>query len=287
MEVPAPVEELHETHPLLDETARKEAVVRKARLAGGGPVILENVLRLLRNIHHAGHGRLHAVGELVLGNAGDGLGMGELGVLLFVQLAQGVEGLATQVAAHARRIRNEEHGITFGAALHALEDRGSEATAPASLASAWLGAARDHHHEAGQVFILGAKSISRPRPHRGTPLALEAGEEQQLGRRVVELARVHRAHHAKIVGDGLEVGHGVAHPHAGLAVLGELPRGAHQFRDTGGEGETAPFEDGLRAILPVVFHQFGFVVEEVEVRRRARHVQVDDAFRFRVEMRAA
>ena len=46
VEVPAPVEELHEAHALLDQPAGEQAVVGEARLARLGAVGLERLLRL-------------------------------------------------------------------------------------------------------------------------------------------------------------------------------------------------------------------------------------------------
>ena len=123
MEVPTPIEELHVTHALLDQPAREKAIVGEAGGAGLRAVRFEHQRRLAGDVHHLGHRHLHAEGQLILGDAGEGFGMTQLLGLHLVQVAQGVETLAAQVAVHARRIGDIEHGIAFRAALHSLIDR--------------------------------------------------------------------------------------------------------------------------------------------------------------------
>ena len=103
------------------------------------------------------------------------------------------------------------------------------------------------------------------RPGRGEPVI-----EQQLGRRVVELVGVHRADDAHLVGDGVQVRHGVDIHMPALAVLRERPRRAQQLRHARGEGEPLPLEESIGAVLAVALDQFRLVVEQVQVRRRAR-----------------
>jgi hypothetical protein len=76
--------------------------------------------------------------------------MGELCGLQFIEFAEGIERLAAQGAAHSWRVGDEEDGIAFGAALHALENGGDEAAAPAALAAAGLGAAGDQGTKPGR-----------------------------------------------------------------------------------------------------------------------------------------
>ncbi len=75
----------------------------------------------------------------------------------------------------------------------------------------------------------------------------------------------------------MEVRDGVGHPDAAFAVLREGARRAHQLGHAGGEGEGLAFEELVGRVLAVALHELRLVVEEVEVRRAARHVQVDDA----------
>ena len=243
MEVPAPVEEVHEAHAFLDEAAGEEAVVGEAGFAGLGAVGFERRGLLLRDVHDFGHAGLHAESEFVLGDARDRLSVAEFVLLALVQVLERVERGATEVASHARRIVREEDRVSLAAALHALEDRRDEAGAPAALAAARLHAVGDHRHEAREVLVLGAESIGSPRAQRRTALAVVTGEEQEFSRRVIELVRVHRLHERDLVGDLLEVRDGVAHPESALAVLLEGARGAHELRHAGGKCKGAALEE--------------------------------------------
>ena len=112
-----------------------------------------------------------------------------------------------------------------------------------------------------------------------------AGEEQQLRRRVVELICVHRPDHAHLIGDGVEVRAGVAHRDPAFAILRKSTRRAHELRHPGGEGKAPAFENRVGAVLPAAFHQLRFVIKQVKMRRRSRHVQVDHALRLRRKLR--
>ncbi len=276
VEIPAPVEELDEPHALLDQAARQQAVVGKARLARLGAVGLKHGRRLAGDVHDARHAGLHAVGQFVLGDAGDRLRMAELHGLQFVEFLQRVERAPAQAAVHAGGVGDVEHRVALAAALHALVDRRDEAAAPAALAAAGLHAAGNEGDKPRQVLVFRAQAVGGPGAHRRPALARVAGEQQQLGRGVVELVGVHRLHQRDVVGDAVEVRAGVAHPQAGLAVLAELAGRAHELRHAGGEGEGAALEDRVRTVLAVALHQLRLVIEQVEVRRRAGHVQVDD-----------
>ena len=277
VEVPAPVEEVHKAHAFFHQAAGEQAVVGEAGFAGLGTVGLDHMFRLLRDVHDLGHAGLHAEGQLVLGDAGDGFRMTKLGDLLLIEILQGIEGLAAHGAVHAGGVAHEEDGVAFATALHTLVHAGDEAAAPAALAAAGLGAAGDEGDEAGQILIFRAEAIGGPGTHGGAALTRVAGEEEQLRRGVIELVRVHGADHADLVGDGVEVGAGVAHPHAGLAIAGKGARGTHELGDAGREGKAAAFENGVGAVLAAAFDQLGLVVKEVQVGRRTGHVEVDDA----------
>jgi hypothetical protein len=280
VEVPAPVEEVDEAGAAFDEAAGEEAVVREGGFAGFGAVGFEGFGVFLADVHDAGDAGLHAEGEFVLGDAGDGLGVAEFGGLEFVEVAKGVEGAAAEGAVHAGGVGDEEDGVAFGSALHALVNGGNEAGAPAGLAAGGLGAGGDEGDEAGEVLVVGAEAVGGPGAHGGAALAVVAGVEEELGGGVVELVGLHRVDETHFIGDGVEVRAGVGHPEAAVAVLLEGARGAHELGDAGGEGERATGEEGVGAGLVGVFLEGGFVVEEVEVRRAAGHGEVDDAFGF-------
>ena len=83
---------------------------------------------------------------------------------------------------------------------------------------------------------------------------------------MVELIRVHRADHAQLVGNLMQMSDRVRHPDPAFPVLRELARRSQQLRRGGREGEALALEKLLGAILTVVLDEFGLVVEEVEVR---------------------
>src|SRR5678815_4268092 len=61
------------------------------------------------------------------------------------------------------------------------------------------------------------------------------------------------------------------------AVLLELAPRAQQLGSSRSEGESLALEEGIRAILPIPFHQLGFVIKKIEVRRRTGQVKINDA----------
>jgi hypothetical protein len=69
------------------------------------------------------------------------------------------------------------------------------------------------------------------------------------------------------------------------AVPGELKRRPQHVRHALNESEAFPFEILLGTRFAVELDQLGFVIEEVELTGRARHVQVDDILGPRRVMR--
>jgi len=69
----------------------------------------------------------------------------------------------------------------------------------------------------------------------------------------------------------------------GLPVLGETLRRAEQTRDARGERETSATQKRFGARLAIATDQLRLVIEQVEVRRRPGHVQVDDVLRLAVK----
>ena len=85
MLVPAAVEDLDEPHVALGQPAGQQAAAgERARRVHVGPVQVEDVLRLARDVDQLGDRGLHPERHLVLGDPGLGLGVGDL-----VELAAG------------------------------------------------------------------------------------------------------------------------------------------------------------------------------------------------------
>ena len=95
---------------------------------------------------------------------------------------------------------------------------------------------------------------------------------------MIELIGGHRFDEGQVVGLLGQVGNGVGHPGSALSVLFEFVWGSHQLGDARCEGEAFAFEEFIRAGFVVKLLEFGFVVEQVEMRRGTCHVQVNDPF---------
>ena len=104
--------------------------------------------------------------------------------------------------------------------------------------------------------------------------------QKKLGRRVIKLIGVHRANDAHIVDHRTQAREKIADPLATLATLGVIENRPHHLGNTLDEGKSFPFEIFLRAFLSVEFRQGGLVLKQINLRRRTRHVQVDDRLGF-------
>jgi hypothetical protein len=73
---------------------------------------------------------------------------------------------------------------------------------------------------------------------------------------------------------------------ARLPVLLELKRRAEQLRGAFDEREALALDVLRRNVLPVVLGQRRLGIEQIELRRRTRHEEIDDAFGSRRELQA-
>src|SRR5690606_19376896 len=128
--------------------------------------------------------------------------------------------------------------------------------------------ARDQHDEAGKILVLAAEAVRYPGSDRGPARARRAGIDEELRRGVVELVGPHRADHAQLVGDPVEMRERVGEPHAALAISREGPSRAEEHRRARSEREALAAKVALGARLAIETHELGLVVEEIEVRRR-------------------
>ena len=229
MGVPAPVEELYETYTILYEASREEAVVGEGGGAGLSTVHIEYVLLFFTDVHDVGHGNLHAVGEFVLGNSGEGFGVAMLFVLGMIEICDGIEGLASDGAAYAVGVGYVEYGVACGAALDTLVHAGEEATTPDAFACGGGLVTGHKHNEAREVFIFEAEAISHPGTHGGATEARRTAIEQKLRGGVVELVGVHGIDDSHLISLLTEVGQEFGDPGAALSVLAEFVGGAEDF----------------------------------------------------------
>ena len=94
----------------------------------------------------------------------------------------------------------------------------------------------------GRSWFSRAQAIGDPCAHRRPARPRRTGEDQQLGRGVVELVGDHRVHHAQLVGHFGQLRHRVGKPDARLAMLLERPPRAQELGRAGSEGEALALE---------------------------------------------
>lgn len=109
-------------------------------------------------------------------------------------------------------------------------------------------------------------------PNRGG-----SGKEHQIGRSVIELVGVHRADDRQFIGNPGDVRQQLADPGSSLAVLRELMGRPQHFRVPLDEREFLVLEQFIRAGLHVELYELGLVVEQILLRRRAGHFEINNA----------
>ena len=289
--VPVLVVELDETHAPLGQPPGEHAVRReRAGILRVGAVLLEHMGRLIGEVGHLRHARLHAEGHLVVGDPRRDLGVRDAGKLVFVQLPQAVEQLPAILRRHARGIVDVEHGIATGTKPHRLMLGRQKARTPEMrhqrLAALVL---RDKHHERGQVVMDVAKAIVEPGADARPPRNLRAALHERHARAVVDALRIHRADEAELVGNLRRVREQFAEPGAAVAVLSELEWRANQRNRTlvtRHAGEPLAATNGVGQLLAALLDQQRLVVIEVELRRSTRLKQVDHPLGLRREMKS-
>src|SRR5262249_50573607 len=152
------------------------------RGAGLGTVGFEDLLWFAADIHHFGDRNLHAKRQFVLLDAGHRIWRAEFIRGDAVKIGERVETFAASVAIHSGWVVDEQNWVASRAALHALINAGQIPAAPHTFAGVRRFAARDEDHEARQILVDRAKTISSPGAERGVPEQLIASVHQQLGR---------------------------------------------------------------------------------------------------------
>ena len=215
-------------------------------------------------------------------------GVAESAGLELVEVAERIEAESAERAVHALGVGEVEDRIAAGAALHALVDRRQKAVAPVALAGAGERPARDEDDEAGQIAVLGAEAVGDPRAKRGPaalrgmPVKSSSSAGPWLNWSVcIDLMK------RQIVGDLGQPRQRGRDPGAasGRAVRNfcGVPR---SLGTPAGEGEaTCRWMSDSGQSWPLRRDQFRLVIEQVEVRRTARHAQEDDVLDLRREVR--
>src|SRR5690606_18906976 len=108
---------------------------------------------------------------------------------------------------------------------------------------------------------------------------------QQLRGSMVEFVSMNSLQERHFVGNIGEVRHQIRNPCAGFTTLPEGCLRTKHLRHPFDEGEALPVKERLRTKLSVELLQLGFVVEQFQLRWCTSHVQEDDPFRRRCEVR--
>ena len=117
--------------------------------------------RLFGNIHHVRHAGLHLVSQFVGGNARGDFRITQYIEAHLIQVAHGIERLATSFRAHAFGIRDKQNRVALRPQLHALMHRRQKSTAPGVVRER-LPRAGGHHDECGQILVFAAESVAEP-----------------------------------------------------------------------------------------------------------------------------
>jgi hypothetical protein len=251
VDVPSPVEDLHEAHAALDEAAREEAVVGDDCLPGAVPYISWTSGGSLEMSMTSGT-------ETCMRNASSYWLMRvsvssspKYAACVLVEIAERVEARAGRRGPCRADRRHRAPGRRrCGTARLGRRWGGSRTRTRSCRASGWR-PPLTRTTKRGEIGVVRAQAVGRPRAHGGAFGARRAGVEEELRGRVVELVGEHRVDERDLIADGLEVGEQLGGCDAGLAVRRELVRRAEDGGVPLDEGEAFHLEEGIGAGLAV------------------------------------
>ena len=293
MLVPAAVVDLHDPDAAFDESTSEEATRREgAGLFHRRSVEVERGGRLGGDIGELGHARLHAKRHFILGDARERLGVAVAFSGEVVELAEGVEHRAARGGIDAGGVVEEQYGIALGAEGDAVVGGRKETAAPHAreerLGGDLRGEFGSEHDERGQVVALAAEAVGEPGTEARFAGDFAAGHQKSARGIVVDRIGMDGADDGDVVDDLGGPREQFADPGAALAVLGKLEEGgcdgefglAARHR-----GDALALADRFRQVLLKTRLERGFVVERIELRRPAVHMEIDDTLGGRREMR--
>ena len=289
--IPAAMVKLDETRPALGHAAREQTVVGEAAgLLHVRPVEVERRLGFIRDIHQLRHRGLHPKRHLILLDPRRGLRILIRFALLRVQLCHAIEHSAAFRGIDAGWVRQEQHRVAAAAKLHALIFAGQEARTPKPGVERLIAflAVGNHDDERGKILVLRAETVAQPRPHARTARLLESCLDEGDRRVMIDRLGVDRLDDGNVVRDARDVRQQFTDPRAGLAVLRELEHRLHDRERAlprGHARDALAVSHGCGQLRLVQLLQRRLVVEQVHLRRSARHEEVDDALGFWREMR--
>ena len=278
MTVPTPVEQLHKANALLHQPARQQHIVGKTGLSGLRSIHFMDIGGLVVDVHGLRNRQLHFIRHFVLRDTREYLGIAESNVLLLVDLVDGVDRSFSYIPVHTLRVLDKQHGISLAATLYALVYAGQKTATPYALAGIGEPSAAGEHDKAGQILILRTQPICHPRSHAGSAKARATGLNQQLGGSMIELVGGHRLQKTKLIGNAGQMWHMFADPGPALPPLLEMSLRAQHLGHTPYKGKPLAFQQRLGTILPIQSRQSRFIVEQLQLRRRTRHMQIDNPF---------
>jgi hypothetical protein len=222
--VPAAVIELDEPDVALGQPTGQQAIRSVSTgLPRVRPVHLESGVRLLRQVHQVGNGRLHPVGHLVLRDPRLDLRVAVRVVTHRVELLDGVQHRAARDLVHPGRIVEVQHRFAAGPEAHALIRRRQETAAPQAREERLVGVdrlrLREEHDEGRQVLVLAAEAVTEPRAHARASRLLEPRLDERNRGIVIDRLGVHRLDDGDVVDDLRRVRQELADPRARLPVL--------------------------------------------------------------------
>ena len=216
------------------------------------------------------------------------------GVGVGVEAGEGVEHRAAGGGVDAGGVVEEEHGVALRAKGDAVVAAGEKACAPHAREEGLRGGFRGplwrEDDEGGEIVVLAAEAVGEPGTEAGFAGELAAGHEERAGGVVVDGVGVDGADDGEVIDELGGPREEFADPGAVLAVLGEFEnrRRDGEFRLAAGHrGDALAGADGVGELDVELGGEPRFVVEGVELRRPAVHVEVDDALGGGREMRQA
>jgi hypothetical protein len=157
--------ELDEPDTSFGQPPSQQAIGSERTVATLAAVQLENVLRLLADVHQFRDAGLHAEREFVLADSRGDFGIIEFLLRQAVQSLDGVDDVALPLTGDALGIADVQHGVAGPPKFDSLKLAGQEAGMPLPGGDRLLLAElprRHHHDEARQAFGFGAQSILQP-----------------------------------------------------------------------------------------------------------------------------
>ena len=213
---------------------------------------------------------MHPVSHFKGIDARGNLGVADRAEVDFVEFLDEIERAALHFVGDAGGIGEEEHRVAGLAEGHAGIN-GRQKTAPVKGRAAAQPAGGVEHDEARQILRFAAESIEHPRAEAGPAKLSGTGLHQHLPGRMVKCISRHRFHDCDVIHNFGQLRQGFRKLRATLTVLSEFEFGGIQRRIRLDERILLALHNFLRNGFAVVFRQTGFVIEQIELTRRATH----------------